>query len=102
MRAQVTSVSFFTRADGVTDFAQVRYFKAKRQAGSAEEARTYWIASIRYTYAAPSSDPTVRRWNPLGFKIVDFRPEPEVGGEAAAPTAAARERRPARPAGGAP
>jgi type IV secretory pathway component VirB8 len=67
----------------------VRYFKAKRQAGSAEEARTYWIASIRYTYAAPSSDPSVRRWNPLGFKIVDFRPEPEVGGEAAAPSAAA-------------
>jgi type IV secretion system protein VirB8 len=89
IRAQVTSVSFFTRADGVTDLAQVRYFKAERQAGSAEEARTYWIASIRYTYAAPSSDPSVRRWNPLGFKIVDFRPEPEVGGEAAAPTAAA-------------
>ena len=40
IRAQVTSVSFFTRADGVTDLAQVRYFKAKRQAGSAEEART--------------------------------------------------------------
>jgi type IV secretion system protein VirB8 len=89
IRAQVTSVSFFTRADGVTDLAQVRYFKAKRQAGSAEEARTYWIASIRYTYAAPSSDPRVRRWDPLGFKIVDFRPEPEVGGEEGAPTAAA-------------
>jgi type IV secretion system protein VirB8 len=89
IRAQVTSVSFFTRADGVTDLAQVRYFKAKRQAGSAEEARTYWIASVRYTYAAPSSDPSVRRWNPLGFKIVDFRPEPEVGGETAAPSAAA-------------
>lgn len=81
IRAQVTSVSFFTRADGVSDLAQVRYFKGKRQAGNAEEARTYWIASIRYTYAAPSTDPEVRRWNPLGFKIVDFRPEPEVGGQ---------------------
>src|SRR5580658_7558432 len=79
IRAQVTSVSFFTRADGVTDLAQVRYFRGKRQAGSAEEARTYWIASIRYTYGAPSTDPQVRRWNPLGFKIIDFRPEPEVG-----------------------
>lgn len=79
VRAQVTSVSFFTRADGVTDLAQVRYFKAKRQAGSAEEARTYWIASVRYTYSTPSTDPSVRRWNPLGFKIVDFRTEPEVG-----------------------
>src|SRR6202166_4955104 len=79
IRAQVTSVSFFTRSDGVTDLAQVRYFKGQRQAGSAEEARTYWIASIRYTFAAPSADAQVRRWNPLGLKIIDFRPEPEVG-----------------------
>ena len=78
IRSQVTSVSFFTRADGVTDLAQVRYFKGERQAGSAEETRSYWIASIRYTYAAPSTDPTVRRWNPLGFKVVEFKPEPEV------------------------
>ena len=79
IRAQVTSVSFFTRADGITDLAQVRYIKARRQGGSAEEARTYWIASIRYTYAIPSTDPQVRRWNPLGFKVVDFRSEEEVG-----------------------
>ena len=78
IRSQVTSVSFFTRADGVTDLAQVRYFKGQRQAGSAEETRSYWIASIRYTYASPSTDPTVRRWNPLGFKVVEFKPEPEV------------------------
>ena len=81
IHAQVTSVSFFTRADGVQDLAQVRYVKGKRQAGSAEEARTFWIATIRFTYTTPSTDPKVRRWNPLGFKIVDFRPEPEVGGK---------------------
>jgi type IV secretion system protein VirB8 len=86
IQAHVTSVSFFTRSDGVTDLAQVRYFKGQRQAGSAEEARSYWIATIRYTYAAPSTDPLTRRWNPLGFKIVDFRPEPEVGGAPPAPT----------------
>src|SRR6202034_2146571 len=78
IRSQVTSVSFFTRADGVTDLAQVRYFKGQRQAGSAEETRSYWIASIRYTYATPSTDPTVKRWNPLGFKVVEFKPEAEV------------------------
>jgi type IV secretion system protein VirB8 len=78
IRSQVTSVSFFTRGDGVTDLAQVRYFKGQRQAGSAAEIRSYWIASVRYTFAAPSTDPQVRRWNPLGFKIVDFRSEPEA------------------------
>ena len=83
VRAQVTSVSFFKRASGVGDLAQVRYVKAKRAAGSANEEMTHWIATIQYAYADPSSDPKVRGWNPLGFKVVDFRPEPEVLNETA-------------------
>jgi type IV secretion system protein VirB8 len=78
VRAQVTSVSFFKRASGVTDLAQVRYVKARQAAGSASEEATHWIATLQYAYADPSSDPKVRGLNPLGFKVVDFRPEPEV------------------------
>jgi type IV secretion system protein VirB8 len=92
VRAQVTSVSFFKRGSGVQDLAQVRYVKAKRSAGSAVEEATHWIATLQYAYADPSSDPKVRGWNPLGFKIVDFKPEPEVlpdAAAAAAPLAAA-------------
>jgi type IV secretion system protein VirB8 len=82
IRAQVISVSFFTRADGVGDLAQVRYLKAKRQAGTAAEERTHWIATLRYAYAKPAAEPATRRWNPLGFKVLDFRPEPEIADEA--------------------
>ena len=89
VRAQVTSVSFFRRASGVGDLAQVRYVKAKRTAGSATEEATHWIATLQYAYADPSSDPRVRSFNPLGFKIVDFRPEPEVLTDPAPATAAA-------------
>jgi type IV secretion system protein VirB8 len=78
VRAEVASVSFFKRATGVTDLAQVRYVKAKRIAGSTNEEATHWIATIQYVYADPSSDPKVRRWNPLGFKVIDFKPEPEI------------------------
>jgi type IV secretion system protein VirB8 len=78
VRAEVTSVSFFKRANGIQDLAQVRYVKEKRAAGSAHAESTHWIASIQYAYAAASSDPKVRSLNPLGFKVVDFRPEPEV------------------------
>lgn len=78
VRADVSSVSFFQRTSGVTDLAQVRYVKAKRGAGSANEEATHWIATIQYAYADPSTDPKVRRWNPLGFKVIDFRKEPEV------------------------
>ena len=78
VEARVTSVSFFTRSDGVTDVAQVRYVKAKRQAGSSDEQNSYFIASIRYAFASPPSEPAMRRWNPLGFKVIDFRSEPEA------------------------
>jgi type IV secretion system protein VirB8 len=78
VRVQVESVSFFERASGVADLAQVRYLKAERQASGAAERFTHWIATIQYTYTAPSADPRVRRWNPLGFKVVELTSEPEV------------------------
>jgi type IV secretion system protein VirB8 len=83
VRAQVKSVSFFERANGVTDLAQVRYLKIKRPAGGAKEQVTHWIASIQYVFTEPSRDPKTRGWNPLGFKVVDFKPEAEMGQETA-------------------
>jgi type IV secretion system protein VirB8 len=88
VRAQVVSVSFFKRANGVGDLAQVRYIKAKRAAGSPREDTTHWIAALQYAYADPSGDPKLRAWNPLGFKIVDFKPEPEILNESPAATPA--------------
>lgn len=78
VRVQVEAVSFFQRASGVTDLAQVRYLKAARQGGGGDERLSHWIATIQYGYAAPSKDPKVRRWNPLGFKIIELTSEPEV------------------------
>lgn len=86
LRAQVSSISFFTRGNGVGDLAQVRYLKTRRNAGGGEEQTSHWIASVQYFYGEPSKDARVRRWNPLGFRIVDFRPEPEVEPVAAATT----------------
>jgi type IV secretion system protein VirB8 len=91
VRSQVASVAFFERGDGVADLAQVRYVKGQQAAGGAETQMTHWIAAIQYVYGEPSKDPKVRRWNPLGLKIVDFRPEPEVLNE---PKAAASGGRP--------
>jgi len=78
IRADVSAVSFFERASGVSDLAQVRYVKAVRPAGGSEEQVTHWIATVQYAFGAPASDAKVRRWNPLGFKILEFRTEPEV------------------------
>jgi type IV secretion system protein VirB8 len=78
VRVQVNAVSFFTRASGLKDLAQVRYLKAARQGAGAEETFTHWIATVQYVYGDPAKDPKSRRWNPLGFKIVDFHSEPEI------------------------
>jgi type IV secretion system protein VirB8 len=59
VRAQVESVSFFKRGSGVEDLA----------------------------YTAPSGDPKIRRWNPLGFKVIEFRSEAEVLPEVSPPSA---------------
>jgi type IV secretion system protein VirB8 len=78
IRAQVSAVSFFRRANAVEDLAQVRYTKAQRSGGSGHEQVTHWIATVQYAYSEPGKDPRTRRWNPLGFRIVEFRAEPEV------------------------
>ena len=74
----IESVSFFKGAAGSGDFAQVRFERTLRQADGAAGAVSHWIASLRYTFARPPSDPRTRRWNPLGFEVLDLELEPEV------------------------
>ena len=76
LKSEVSAISFFERANGISDLAQVRYTKLTRQ-GTAERS-AHWIATIQYAYGQPATDPRIRRWNPLGFKVVSFRTEPEV------------------------
>jgi type IV secretion system protein VirB8 len=78
VRAQVQAVSFFRRASGTLDLAQVRYVRAERPGNGADERLTHWIATIQFAYTPPSQDPRVRRWNPLGFKVIEMTSEPEV------------------------
>jgi type IV secretion system protein VirB8 len=89
VRVQVEAVSFFRRGSGVSDLAQVRYLAAERTGVGAEERATHWIATIQYAYTTPSHDPQVRRWNPLGFKVVELTAEPEIQPSSPPPAATA-------------
>src|SRR5262249_4137484 len=89
VRAEVISVSFFTRASGVSDLAQVRYVRARRSAGASTEELSHFVATVQYAYGEPSKDPKLRLWNPLGFKVIDFRSEAEVLPETQSSTPAA-------------
>ena len=78
LAVEVASVSFFRRDSGVSDLAQVRYVITQRNGEGSVAAPTHWIATVQYAYAEPPTDPRYRRWNPLGFKVLEFRPEPET------------------------
>ena len=88
--AHVSDISFFKRANGTEDLALVRYATTRRMAGAMDDQRSYWIATVQYAYGKPPSDPKVRRWNPLGFKIIEFRREPEVQAPSTATESASR------------
>jgi type IV secretion system protein VirB8 len=92
VRARVTSVTFFKRASGVDDLAQVRYTTARRVGGTGGEQLSHFIGTIQYTYAEPSKNPNTRQWNPLGLRVASFRREAEVPepGTAVSVTTAAR------------
>jgi type IV secretion system protein VirB8 len=77
---RIESVSFFKRASGASDLAQVRYARVERQGEGAPGRITHWIASIEYRYGKPPDDPRTRSWNPLGFEVLDLGIEPEVLG----------------------
>lgn len=77
---RIESVSFFKRASGASDLAQVRFARIEREEASAPGKVSHWIASIEYAFGRPSNDPRTRAWNPLGFEVLDLGIEPEVLG----------------------
>ena len=89
VRSQVKAISFLKRADGSQDLAQVRFLTALKQGGSGTEAIQHWIATIEYSYGAPSKDEHLRALNPLGFKILEYRREPEIAPDTAPTPSAA-------------
>jgi type IV secretion system protein VirB8 len=88
VRVQIRSVTFLHLPSGRDNLAQVRFTKYSRAGGTAEERATHWISTIEYAYAKPSADEKTRSLNPLGFRVLEYRREPEVAGTAEAPKAA--------------
>lgn len=77
VRVQVTAVTFIARGNGLQDLAQVRFLRAERFGGAAEQV-SHFIATVQYGYGGPSADVKLRALNPLGFKVLEYRREAEV------------------------
>lgn len=75
---RIEDVTFFKRASGIENLAQVRYLTVTHEGSGATGPQAHWIATLEYAYGKPSSDPKERLLNPLGFKVVSMTREPEV------------------------
>lgn len=95
--AQVLAVSFFDRANGVRDLAQIRYTRAQHAAEDAAEQVTHWLATVQFAYGKPSTNVVLRQFNPLGLRVLSFKTEQEAVAEKAPVSAVARA-----PTGGTP
>lgn len=86
VRVQVLAVSFLKPGSGREDLVQVRFARFMGEPGNERESR--YVATLQYAYGTPSKDDRLRALNPLGFKVLEYRREPEVMGVAPVPGAA--------------
>lgn len=91
IRAQVRSVTFLKLDSGRDKLAQVRFSRYTRPGGTGEEQASHWVSTIEFAYTQPSKDDKTRSLNPLGFRVVEYRREPEVAASGV-PTAKADAR----------
>ncbi len=75
---QIRSIAFLKR-DETINIAQVRFRRATQAAPGAQDRIDDWVATISATFTQPSDDLKLRTANPLGFKVIEYRREPEVG-----------------------
>jgi type IV secretion system protein VirB8 len=75
---QIQSISFFARASGLEDLAQVRFTRSAHAGNAEQGAITRWIANIQFAYGEPPTNPDTRRWNPLGFRVIEYHTESEA------------------------
>jgi type IV secretion system protein VirB8 len=70
---QVQSVTFLSPGSGAKDLAQVRFRRTVRGGEPAQ-----YLATLKFAYGKPADDDRQRLLNPLGFRVVEYRREPEV------------------------
>jgi type IV secretion system protein VirB8 len=80
VRVQVKAVSFLKRGRGSAEVLQVRFLTAIQRSIGAGEEVAHFVATLEAAYGPPSGDVRLRALNPLGFKVLEYRREPEVSG----------------------
>lgn len=59
--------------------AQVRFVKSVAKPGNVPDEQVQWIATINFKYVDKPTTEAGRLDNPLGFQVVSYRADPEIG-----------------------
>jgi type IV secretion system protein VirB8 len=78
VRVQVQAVSFLKQGSGGAEVLQVRFMTATASGIGSHEEVAHFVATLQTAYGPPSTDVRLRALNPLGFKVLEYRREPEV------------------------
>jgi type IV secretion system protein VirB8 len=78
---QIRSIAFLKRDAGM-DVSQVRFRRTIQAIAGAQERSDDWVATLSSNFSKPSDDLKTRTANPLGFKVLEYRREPEVADSA--------------------
>jgi type IV secretion system protein VirB8 len=89
VRVQVQAVSFLRQGRGAAEVLQVRFLTGSQKSIGAGEELAHFVATLQVAYGPPSTDVRLRALNPLGFKVLEYRREPEISGPAGERMAAA-------------
>ena len=76
VHVKVTSVSFLRPGSGREDLVQVRFVRLLGEGRS--QRQQPFVATLQYAYGRAAKDDRMRAANPLGFKVVEYRKEPEL------------------------
>jgi type IV secretion system protein VirB8 len=83
----VRSLSFLRHDPGGSDVVQVRIGRGTRWTAGGEERVEHFVVTLTAQFVRPSDEPRLRNLNPLGFRVLEYRREPEDVEAAPAPAA---------------
>ena len=78
VHVSVQSVSFFARAYGRNDLAQVRFIKGDARGWRGSRSTHALGGHVALCLWKSPCDLKGRQWNPLGFRILEIQTEPEI------------------------
>lgn len=99
-RVRVNAITFLKLDSGRQNVAQVRFTVITRPTGSGQDQVVNYLSTVEYAFTKPSDNNRVRALNPLGFRVVEYSRDVDMGsdGPAARPPVAAAVRAGAAPA----